>query len=412
MPGTQDVTTIRTLAKRVAEIAALPIQEEKRRLWRKLNALTPERSMVMIDQVCWNEMDIGDELIRVCEDEVCRTYETYLRRTLYQWQHFPVDMVVEPFVRVPKAIYNSGFGIRVMEQTAVSDPTNSVVGHKYQNQFQTDADLNKIQVPRIDYDAEETERRLQVAHELFDGILEIKPWGADPYLSLWDPISTWMGVENALYAMIDKPDYMHCLLERMTDGYLQMLDQLEAQGLLCGEQSLIHCTGAYTDELPAPGYDPERPRTKDRWMFGLAQMLGSVSPAMFQEFEVDYASRICERFGLVYYGCCDPLDGKMAEVRLIPNVRKVSMSPWVDVNRGAEEIGGDFVFSRKPNPAFVALDDFDADYVRADLMETRDACTQNGCPLEFILKDISTVRYHPERLEQWGQIAMEVVGAN
>ena len=178
-----------------------------------------------------------------------------------------------------------------------------------------------------------------MAHELFDGLLEVRPWGADPYLSLWDPISTWMGVENALYALVDRPEFMHRLVGRMTDGYLSMLDQLEEQGLLCGPQSLIHCTGAYTDELPAPGYDPAKPRTKDLWMFGLAQMFSTVSPRMFKEFEVDYASRICARFGLVYYGCCDPLDRKMDEVRMIPNVRKVSMSPWVNEERGAAEIG-------------------------------------------------------------------------
>lgn len=406
----KDVTIIRELAARAAEIAALPVQEETRALWRKLNARTPVRPMVMADQVCWNEMNVNDELTLQCIDAECRGYEEHLRRTLYQWAHFRVDMVVEPFIRVPKAIRNSGFGIGVREQTAVTDPTNAVVGHKFENQFQTEDDLEKIRVPQVGHDAAETERRLTVAHELFDGLLEVRPWGADPYLSLWDPIATWMGVENALYALIDKPDFVHRLVARVTDGYLSMLDQLEEQGLLCGEQSLVHCTGAYTDELPAPGYDPQRPRTKDLWMFGLAQMFSTVSPDMFREFEVDYASRICSHFGLVYYGCCDPLDGKMAEVRMIPNVRKISMSPWVNEERGAAEIGGDFVYSRKPSPAFLATDPFHPDQVRDDLATTRTVCDQYGCPLEFILKDISTVRYEPERLWEWARIAMEVAG--
>ena len=179
---------------------------------------------------------------------------------------------------------------------------------------------------------------------------------------------------------------------------------------MCGPQSLIHCTGAYTDELPAPGYNPEKPRTKDMWMFGLAQMLATVSPAMFKEFEVDYTRRICERFGLVYYGCCDPLDGKMAEVRQLPNVRKVSMSPWVNEERGAAQIGGDFVYSRKPSPAMVAMDKFYPEEIRENLMATRKVCDKHGCPLEFILKDISTVRYEPERLTEWARVAMQVVG--
>jgi len=408
MPDKHDIKILRDLALQVAEIAALPIQEEKRRLWRKLNGLKPERPMVMIDQVCWNEMNINDELTLKCHDKECRGYEQTLRRIIYQWKHFPVDMVVEPFILVRKAVHNTGFGIKVIEETAISDPTSSVVAHKFINQFKTEADLEKIKTPRIWHDEKETERRLAVAHELFDGILEVRPWGVDPYLSLWDPIATWMGVEEALYALIDKPDFMHRLVGKMTDGYLAMLDQLEEQGLLCQPQTTIHCTGAYTDELPAPGYNPARPRTKDIWMFGLAQMFATVSPAMFKEFEVDYTSRICKRFGLVYYGCCDPLHDKMAEVRLIPNVRKVSMSPWVNEERGAAEIGRDFVYSRKPNPAMLASDHFEPDAVREHLMTTLRICKRYGCPLEFILKDISTVRYQPQRLFEWARIAMEV----
>ena len=408
MPSKQDVAIVRGLAARVAEIAALPVQEEKRTLWRQLNALQPQRPMVMIDQVCWNEMNLDEELTLCCVDPECRGWEERLRLILYQWRHFPVDMVVEPFVRVSKAIHNTGFGVAVRQEIAVTDPTSAVVGHKFVNQFLTDEDLVKIQMPRISHNAAETARRLAAAGELFEGLLEVRPWGADPYLSLWDPISTWMGVEGALYALVDTPEFMHKLVGRVTDGYMTMLDQLEQQGLLCGPQSLVHCTGAYTDELPAPGYDPARPRTRDMWMFGLAQMLSTVSPEMFREFEVDYASRICARFGLVYYGCCDPLDRKMKEVRMIPNVRKVSMSPWVDQHRGAAEIGADFVYSRKPSPALLAGDRLDPAQVREDLLATRSVCRRHGCPLEYILKDISTVRYQPQRLFEWARIAMEV----
>ena len=410
MLNRKDVALVRKLARGVAEIAALPVHEEKRALWRRLNARKPGRPMVMIDQVCWNELNAGGELTLRCADADCRGYEEYLRRTLYQWEHFPVDMVVEPLVRVPKAVHNTGFGIYVVEQVAVTDPTSEVLSHRYENQFQNEEDLAKIHAPQISHDASETERRLAVAHELFNGLLEVLPWGVDPYLSLWDPIATWMGVENALYALVDRPGFIHRLLTRLTNGYLSMLDQLEHQGLLCEPQSLIHCTGAYTDDLPAPGYDPRKPRTKDLWMFGLAQMFAAVSPAMFREFEVEYTCRICARFGLVYYGCCDPLDGKMAEVRMIPNVRKVSMSPWVNQERGAAEIGEGYVFSRKPSPAFLATAPFRPEQVRADLVATRRTCEKRGCPLEFILKDISTVRYEPERLSEWARIAMQVVG--
>ena len=409
MTTSKDREILRELAAQMTEIAALPVQEEKRRLWRRMNALELERPMAMIDQVCWNEM--GDEVSLQCEDPECRGYEGSLRRLLYQWRHFRVDMVVEPAIPVSKAIRNTGWGFGVEQEIAVGDPTNSVVGHKFINQFETEEDLRKLQIPQVSHDATETDRRLAAAHELFDGVAEVRLAGACPNLSLWDPISTWMSVEGACYALADRPEYMHRLVGRMTDGYMATLDQLEDQGLLCQTQGVVHCSGAYADELPKPGYDPDRPRTQDLWGTGLAQMFSTVSPAMFKEFEVDYVSRLCARFGLVYYGCCDPLDRKMDEVRMIPNVRKVSMSPWVDEELGASEIGTDYVYSRKPSPAFLATDTFHPDQVRDDLLKTREICERNGCPVEFILKDISTVRYEPERLTQWTDVAMEVCEA-
>ena len=93
---------------------------------------------------------------------------------------------------------------------------------------------------------------------------------------------------------------------------------------------------------------------------------------------------------------------------MIPNVRKVSMSPWVDQHRGAAAIGADFVHSRKPSPALLAGERFDPARVREDLLATRSVCRQHGCPLGYILKDISTVRYQPQRLSEWARIAMEV----
>ena len=51
------------------------------------------------------------------------------------------------------------------------------------------------------------------------------------------------------------------------------------------------------------------------------------------------------------------------------------MSPWVDVEKGAERIGGDYVFSRKPSPAFLAVDDWSAEAVEADGLLGADTST-------------------------------------
>src|SRR5512137_1974045 len=86
-----DRTILRELGKQVAEIAALPVQQETIRLWKALNGLRPERPMFIIDQVCWNEMETDGELVVQAQDGFCQELERDLRRTLYAWRHMRAD---------------------------------------------------------------------------------------------------------------------------------------------------------------------------------------------------------------------------------------------------------------------------------------------------------------------------------
>ena len=132
---------------------------------------------------------------------------------------------------------------------------------------------------------------------------------------------------------------------------------------------------------------------------------------MHQEFELDYAVKYYSRFGLVHYGCCDQLDRKIDLLRKnIPNLRRIAMSPMADVEIGAERIGGDFVLSQQPTPAVFVTDSWEPDFIERELRETLEICDRYGCPMDFIMKSISTVRYKPQRLWEWADIAMKVVG--
>jgi len=409
-PGS-DRDALRGLATQVAEIAALPVQQETITLWKALNGLKPIRPMVMIDQIPWHEMDVNGELALRTEGEFCRYIETTLRRTLYQWRHMRADMVVEPVVEIPRIIRGEGFGLTVVEEAAILDPRNDVYGHAYLDQLQTEDDLKKITEPKVSLDERATAEAEEKAHAIFDGVLEVRMQGRFPTFSPWDIIVQWRSPEHMILDLADRPEFMHQIVARLTEVSLSQLDQYEAQGLLGFGQRTIHCTGAYTDELPAPGFDPKRPGAKDLWTYGMAQIFSTVSPAMHKEFWLDYAVKWFSRFGLGYYGCCEPLHEKIAIIRNVPNVRKISMSPWVDVEKGAERIGGDFVFSRKPSPALLAGDAWEPERVERDLRDTLEACARHQCPVELILKDISTVCYQPQRLWEWADIARKVVGA-
>jgi hypothetical protein len=421
----QDRTVLRELAQKIAEIAALPIQEEKKRLWRLHNGLRPERPMVTIDQVCWNELNIDGKLTLRCEDAGCRIYEDRFRKTLFQWEYFPADMVVEDYVRfaiaindVPATVNNlpgALFGMKISENTLATDTANDIVSHDYHNQFTSIDDvMEKIQMPVVSVDAAETKLRHEKAHWLFDGILPVREegWGYDPYLSCWDPIAMWMSITGVLYGMIDNPEMMHALIGRVVQGYMTMLDQLEEQNLIYKyPQALVHTTGAWTDELPGPGFASRGAKTSDLWMYAMAQAFTTVSPAMFEEYEINYLMPLFERFGLVYYGCCDPLEDRMDKVKRIPHVRKISVSPWAKRESCAEQIGRDYVVSGKPNPAFLADTSFNEEILKKDLLATREIAGRYGCPLEFAFKDISTIKNDPARLFKAAGIAMKIVSA-
>jgi hypothetical protein len=46
--------------------------------------------------------------------------------------------------------------------------------------------------------------------------------------------------------------------------------------------------------------------------------------------------------------------------------------------------------------------------VERDLKDTMEKCKRHGCIVQFILKDLSTVKYQPQRLHEWAEIAMRV----
>jgi hypothetical protein len=319
---TEERNMLRHLASEVAEIAELPIHETTRQLWKRLNGLDPERPMIGIDQICWQEINVDDELTIRSRNEFAVQLETDLRKTLYRWKHMKADMVIEKHIDVPKAIRNTGFGVKTNEEVASYDPNNPVKGHRYIDQLVTPEDLEKIQTPRIQLDSLITEEREQTSREIFNGILDVRMTGMVSSFAPWDRIVQWHGVESSIMDLVDRPEFIHALMKRFSDAHMNMLDQLEEQGLLAYNLPTIHCTGAYTDDLPSARFDPEKPTAKDTWTSGMAQIFATVSPAMHDEFEIEYAIPWYRRFGLGYYGCCEPLHDKIHIIERLPGVRK------------------------------------------------------------------------------------------
>jgi hypothetical protein len=403
---------LRDLAKRYAEIAADPRQLATIQGWKKLNGLKKTRPMVRIDQLPWHELPWGQDKM-VCEKDQpgtkepgFRSIETSLRMTIYAWENFKADMVVLPYIGIGKTVRNAGLGPAAkVERKGLSQ--------HFEEQLATVEEVEALKTPIIEVDPKLDQRRLELANELLGDIVPCRLVGHVRHTGLWDLISTKISPERMLYDLIDRPEYVRVLIRKFVEMENGVLDQFEQHGLLEAAPADIHCTGAFTDELPSKSYDGRRATAKDTWCFTMAQMFSEVSPEMQEEFDIIPLKPLVERYGLAYYGCCEPLHNKIDIVRRnLRNVRKISVSPWANKQISAEKIRGDYVFSAKPNPSHVAMGSLDRDLIRKDLTETVEICRRHNTPCELILKDVSTVCNDPSRLSEWEKIAMDVVSSH
>jgi len=403
-----DRAILRDLAQKYAAIAALPVQQQNIRKWQDVYGLKSGAvPTISIDQICWNELENQEELLLRCEDPFARSLENSLRRTLYRWKHFPCDMVVQPYFSLGKIISNSGYGISRKNQDETGHENAQT--HLYQDNLPDEASLSKLHLPEIHYNKEASEKNKAAAEEYFGDILPVRLSGTLLWLAIWDFIVFHRGAEVVLYDLADRPEYLHDLMAKMCEIYMSTIDQYEAENLFEAEGALCHCLETYTDELPKEGYSRDGIRAKDCWVSGAAQIFSEVSPRMHDEFEIEYLKPLYERFGLVNYGCCEPLHRKIDIIRKINNVRAISISPWADVDIAAEAMGKDYVMARKPNPAFVAFESMDEDAIRRQARETMEACKKNGTSLLFVLKDITTVKNEPARLDRWHDIMKDEI---
>ncbi|MBE6614639.1 MAG: hypothetical protein E7631_04960 [Ruminococcaceae bacterium] len=403
--SSKDCETLRSLAARYMEYALSDKNTEKRNLWYALNNMHMQKPMITIDQMPWHELDVDGFLVCTVEEPYFRGIEWMLRTEIYKWEHLPADMVLNPYILLPRPVSNTGFGMTTRRLD--HDAGSSILCHLFEDQFEEIEDAAKIQTPVLTMQPDREEEILTAAHAVFDGIAPVQWSGIMLHSGLWDQITFWKGVENCYIDLLDRPELIHAILDRYTNAFISQIEQINRLGIYDINSNLCHCSHTFSDRLPAAGCNPDHPTTYDGWTFSMAQLFSSVSPAINEEFEVPYMTKIFSYFGSVYYGCCERLDDRLDIIDRMPNIRKISCSPWSDREHFAAVLPKKYIMSNKPNPSYLADFTFDEEVVRKDLRRTIAAAKAHGLGLELLLKDISTVRNDPARLWRWSAIAEE-----
>ncbi len=415
--SSRDTQRLRELGKRVRDIAAHPDQEMHRKIWTAVNDGAMIRPAILARDTAVHLLNYNDELTTIIEDEFLQKIEAQLLMKLYEWTHLQCHTVVEPWVLCPAAIEDTGYGIDISNpgSTSLQEQTNGELDHArhFDRIIDNDDDLDMIQFPRVAHNEDETFRRKALLEEIFDSVLEVKLFGKNYFRFVpWDDLLSWMGLEQGMYDFILNPEFMHRAITRYTDASLHQMRQYEALGL-ASSNNTNNFTGTggygYTSLLPKPTESGMGARLCDMWGSIANQIFTSVSPEMTLEFAVEHEKRWAENFGYMYYGCCERLDHKLAELRQLPNLRKVSMSPYAVIEEGMEKMGKDLIVSFKPNSNYLAIDNPDYDLLKDELIKVCSLARKYNCNVEILMKTIITLQGDPQRLWKWCDMAREIV---
>ena len=399
---TQDKDILRDLAKQYTELCNQPSQDERRALWRQHNSLKKTRPLIYVQAFAWNEMPQAECL---CEDPFARRYEEVLRHHLF-WHTFDDDSVFEPWITIQARRVCNGWGIAGQRHFG-DEPGGSF---KVDYPIKDLSDIEKLRTPWHEIDETRTADDVSRLSDAIGDIITINVDRGPAYRMWTGDVSTDLGylrgIEHFMMDMLDNPEWLHRMVKFMSDGVVKTHQEAEAAGDwgLCAHQNQAM---PYAEELEDPAANVNGVKRSQLWGYMAAQELTAVSPAMHDEFMLQYQLPILKHFGLVSYGCCEDLTNKIDMLRQIPNLRRIAVSPFADAARCAEQIGQDYVLSYRPSPTDMVSYRFDRDRIQSILKRDLKAC--RDCHVDITLKNVLTVENDPTRVQNWVALTREVI---
>jgi hypothetical protein len=406
----RDLDILRRLAETKAALAAEPANTAKREAWYAFDAGAAAGPRVLIETggIQPSVVPLG---ALECEDTWARGIEQALRSAIFQAGTVGDDTVVEDSWPVNWRVERSGYGVQAVQHRADND--GRLGAKRWDPPIKNlDGDLDKLRPQTFRLDREGTLASQARLEAVFEGILDVPIRG--PFwwtLGMTIVAIDLIGLDNLMLYMYDNPAGLKRLMQFLCDDHLAFAKWLEAQGLLSlnNENDYIGSgSRGFTRRLPAASRKPGEPvRTTDLWVLLESQETVGVGPELFEEFIFPYQARIAKEFGLVYYGCCEPVNNRIGILKRLPNLDRISVSPWADEEVMARECGRAIVYSRKPNPALISTSLFDEAAIRKDIRTTLEKA--RGCRIELLMKDVHTVNNDPARTARWVALARDEI---
>ena len=403
---------LRDLAKKQMELANSSIMKEREALWYNHNECKGTRPMIAVGEGhYWRELFPQVQ----CEDSLAREMEYALQNQVQRVHLIGDDRVTPDFFALTYGVRGpvGGLGEKSVKPSSgyASDGTS---GYHIIPQIEIiEDDFHKLRPTELHFPKEELLQKKARMEDIIGDIMPVKlvnatnNWGPSP---MRDVISL-MGMENAYIAMASEPEEFHRLMEFLTNETIRLYRFEEENGCMYRNTG-NHETGSgnwcFTRELPGPDC-PEPAKSTETWGHLNAEDAAEISPAMFREFILPYQQRLARELGLIYYGCCEKASRFWENgIDQIPNVRKVSISPWCDEAYMSEQLAGKkVIFSRKPKDyMYLGTNQaFDEEAFRSNIRQT--VAASRGCKTEYIVRDILTLHGNVHKIKRAVEIIRE-----
>ena len=339
-----------------------------------------------------------------CESELARSWEWHLRAPLFWGEELKDDKVVEPIFNVGVCATDDGWGVdRKIINNGASYTIDAAI-EEYEEDFP------KLPSPKITLDRDKTYENVEIANKVVGDSLDVQiytQWWWSMGLS--NDYIHLRGLENFMVDFLDEPEWVHRMYDFLCQGYLDKIDFLEENGLLFqNTTNKFIGSGGFGNTNQIPTKAPsEKILTSDMWGFCESQETVSMNPDMYGEFILPHHKKIMERFALNCYGCCEPFDPLWKYIKQLPNLHRVSVSPWADWTKVPEYLGKDYVASVKPIPTPLANPNMNEDVVRKDCRRAVEETKGGIC--EFIMKDTHTMGRNPRNASRWVELMREEI---
>lgn len=386
---------LRELAKRQLSFASEPHMEElRRRHWELNNLVNGTLPVVRIETDNYISELVPENLLE-CETPFARNIE---RQLLYYLRHYELtgdDMIIPKTFQMEWTVHIDRFGFPIKRETAVSG-TGHRIGYKTVYAIKSiSRDFHKLKPLTASVDRTYTNAYRTAIEELIGDILPVEMIGWPKGVTfLTRNLLDLMSMEDFYIAMLDEPDEVHRIMEYLLNNAFILMEFYERERIMYvnnGAVDLGNSSYPFTDQLPAADYQGV-PRLKDMFLRTDSQETVGISPAMFNEFCLPYYKRLCQRAGLWYYGCCEPVhpiwEGSLSQIK---NIKKVSISKWCDEEiMGQHLLNSGIVYSRKLDPLFLGADSgLDAEGLAASIRKTMKYA--GGCQIEFLSREVATL---------------------